>query len=320
MVMMPLLRSFPVKLCFVSRHVSVCVCVCRTEGQPLPEHQGWSPCCLARLLPGALKSGGHLWLIFSPWERPSCPPPHSPHCWGGSLVPTKGMSLLFLPCSSQGSLQLLHLCLACPVLSHCLPRVACRRLWPSGWAGASSAPPGEAGWLRPGSPCKGESKGSWNESSVLISQAAPHSRNKSGTVSTLLISHRPRGIFFSREGVIIILRPKGPKISACWKQATIGGFIPGSLGWGELGLMHTPCPRNSSAWQKKETETEVQRGAGCKSLTAAPVPVPCFSHSGNKRGRLPSSPQGHPHCSRAWLFLCFPWTMLRLQSGSCGQC
>lgn len=34
--MMPLSRSFPVQLCFVSRPL----CVCETEGQPLPEHQG----------------------------------------------------------------------------------------------------------------------------------------------------------------------------------------------------------------------------------------------------------------------------------------
>lgn len=44
--------------------------------------------------------------------------------------------------------------------------------------------------------CKGESKGSQNEPTVLISQAAPHSRSKSGTVCTLLILHKIRGIFF----------------------------------------------------------------------------------------------------------------------------
>lgn len=77
----------------------------------------------------------------------------------------------------------------------CLPREVCRRLWPSRWVGSSSdCQEKQAGSLE--SPCKGKSQGCLNESSTLISQAAPHSRSKSGTASMLLILHRSRGIFF----------------------------------------------------------------------------------------------------------------------------
>lgn len=143
---------------------------------------------------------------------------------GGSLVPAKGTSLLFLPFSST---------FPCP--SCCLPRCAealCARV-----RGRALALLGEAAWLPPGSLCKGESKGSQNECRVLISQAAPHSQSESGTGSTLLILHRPKGIFFfSRECVIVILCPKEPKIGACKKQAMVGGFV------GRAGSPHACAP------------------------------------------------------------------------------
>lgn len=94
--MMPLLRSFPVKLCFVSGGVCVCFSVCRTEGQLLPG------VVLKSLLPcqAALKRGEHLWFIFSPLGE-------SKLCFtlivGESLVPAKGTSLLFLPCNTRAA-------------------------------------------------------------------------------------------------------------------------------------------------------------------------------------------------------------------------
>jgi len=173
--------------------------------------------------------------------------------------------------------------------------------FPGWWAGGSGRR--EKRLPAPGAPRSGESRGSLTGSGVLISRAAPHRRSESGTVSTLLILHRPRGIiFFSREGVIIILCPKGLKISACRKQAAVGGFIPGSPGWGEQVSCTRPVPAARS------------RGAeGCW----LPVPVRSphdISPSGSEGGRLPAGPR-----SGARLLLLFPRVGLRLQSGSCGQ-
>lgn len=185
-------------------------------------------------------------------ESPSCA---SPHCWG---FPCASTSLLFLPFSST---------FPCP--SCCLPRCAealCARV-----RGRALALLGEAAWLPPGSLCKGESKGSQNECRVLISQAAPHSQSESGTGSTLLILHRPKGIFFFPGSVLSLFCVlKSLKLglvrSKPWLEAL----------WGELALlMHVPHSRYSSAWQKRGGKRRGAEDSGCKSPSA--IPVLCLS-------------------------------------------
>lgn len=158
-------------------------------------------------------------------------------------------------------------CSTLPCPSCCLPR------WGAEALSAALALLGEAAWLPPGSLCKGESEGSQNEPSVLISQAAPHSRSESGTGSTLLILHRPKGIFFfSRECVVVILCPKEPKTGACKKQGMVGGFVPGSPALGRAGSPHASAPfQVLLSLAKKGGESRGAEGSGCKSPSATPV-------------------------------------------------
>lgn len=195
-----------------------------------------------------------VYLLSPSWRVPAVLHPIA----GGSLVPAKGTSLLFLPFSST---------FPCP--SCCLPRCAealCARV-----RGRALALLGEAAWLPPGSLCKGESKGSQNECRVLISQAAPHSQSESGTGSTLLILHRPKGIFFFPGSVLSLFCVlKSLKLglvrSKPWLEAL----------WGELALlMHVPHSRYSSAWQKKGGKRRGAEDSGCKSPSA--IPVLCLS-------------------------------------------
>lgn len=109
-------------LCF---QASVCVCVCETEGQPLPEHQGVAlksllP-CQASPPPRGSEGCSTPKVYLLPLGESKLSPAPQPSLLGGSLVPRKGASLLFLPCSSPGQ----------PAASPPLPSLPCPLPLPS---------------------------------------------------------------------------------------------------------------------------------------------------------------------------------------------
>lgn len=100
-------------------------------------------------------------------------------------------------------------------------------------------------------------------------------------------------LFCVLKGLKLGLVRSKPRLEASSQAAQAGG---------ELGLLiHLPCCRYSSAWQKRGLETEVQRALATSALLQPP-PLTCASPS--LAGPLCSSPRGHPCCSRARLFLC----------------